>query len=315
MHGNHRSLPFFSRLDDGRVVERERPGSTALVAGSAQAHPKGADTLLLDLASHALNGPPGDTILVGAGGARTTIESPSGGGLGLIGLRCPPGTAAVASSVQCQTLWPDDRRRGGALAWSVDRHGGSLALFRDRTPESAEILSTVAGTLLDTARLALGLPTPPCLSPTVWFPDGVFLHRLAGLLRRRGGPCTRRRLSWESLSVLYPLNDTGEPLSPRLTRWLRQHFHTVNTWSSLRGGVAGLPPEAPAILPGLTPQVAGWLDDGAFARWVLSRVSDVPSTIEWLSGHLNGPLADHLAIALGDVPGPSPATPDTPARA
>ena len=306
MHGNHRTLPFFSRLDDGRVVERERPGSTALVAGSAQAHPKGGDTLLLDLASHALDGPPGGTILVGAGGTRTTIEPPSGGGLGLIGLQCPPGTAAVASSVQCQTLWPDDRRRGGRLAWSADRHGGSLALFRDDAVGGAETLSAVAGTLLDAARRALGLPTPPCLSPTVWFPDGVFLHRVAKLLQRRGGACTRRRLSWESLSVLYPLNDTGEPLSPRLTRWLRQDFHTVNTWSSLRGGVTELPPAAPAILPGLTPQVAGWLDDGAFARWVLSRVSDVPSTLKWLCNHLDQGLANQLSIALDDVHDPSP---------
>ena len=309
MHGTHRTLPFFSRLDDGRVVERERPGSTALVAGSAQAHPKGGDTLLLDLASHALDGPPGGTILVGAGGTRTTIEPPSGGGLGLIGLQCPPGTAAVASSVQCQTLWPDDRRRGGMLAWSADRHGGSVALFRDETVDGAETLSAVAGTLLDAALRALSLPTRPCLSPTVWFPDGVFLHRVAKLLQRRGGACTRRRLSWDSLSVLYPLNDTGEPLSPCMMRLLRQRFHAANTWASLRLGVAVLPAAAPAILPGLTPQVAGWLDDGAFARWVLSRVSDVPSTIEWLCGHVDQGLADHLAIALGDVHSPSPATP------
>ena len=309
MHRNHGLLPFFYRLDNGRVVEREHPDSTTLMAGSAQASPPGGDPLLLGLASDALDRPPGGAVLIGAGEARTTIDPPAGGVLALIGLRCPPGTVAAASSVQCKTLWPDGQRRGGVLAWSVDRHGCSLALFRDRTVGGAEILSTVAGTLLDSARRALGLPTPPCLSPTVWFPDGVFLHRVAGLLQRRGGLCTRRRLSWESLSVLYPLNDTGEPLSPYLTRWLRQHFHTANTWSSLRDGVAGLPPAAPAILPGLTPQIAGWLDDGAFARWVLSRVSDVPSTLEWLCNHLDQGLANQLLIALGDVHDPSPTAP------
>ena len=308
MHRNH-GLPFFYKLDDGRVVEREHPDSTALVAGSGLARPAGGDPLLLDLASDALDGPPGGAVLIGAGAARTTIDPPSGGALALIGLRCPPGTVAAASSVQCKTLWPDGHRRGGVVAWCVDRHGCSLALFRDQTVGGAEILSTVAGTLLDAALRALGLPTPPCPSPIVWFPDGVFLHRVAGLLRRRGGLCTRRRLSWESLSVLYPLNDTGEPLSPCLTRWLRQQFHTVNTWSSLRGGVAGLPAAAPAILPGLTPQVAGWLDDGAFARWVLSRVPDVPSTLEWLCNHLDQGLAKQLVIALGDVHDPSPTAP------
>ena len=164
----------------------------------------------------------------------------------------------MASSVQCQTLWTGGRRQSGVLAWSVDGHGGSLALFRDEAVGGAETLSAVAGTLLDAALRALGLPTRPCLSPTVWFPDGVFLHRVAQLLQRRGGACTRRRLGWESLSVLYPLNDTGEPLSWSLTRWLRQRFHTQNTWSSLRRGVVGLPAAAPAILPG--PDPAGcWL--------------------------------------------------------
>jgi len=309
MHSNHRSLPFFSRLEDGRVVERDHPGSTALATTSTHTHPEGEHALLLDLALQALDGPPGGTILVGAGGTRTTVGAPSGGGLGLIGLRCPPGTAAVASSVQCRTLWPDHRRRVGMLAWSVDRSGSSLTLYRDETVEGTETLSALAGTLLDASLRALALPTPPCPSPTVWFPDGVFLHRVSGWLARRGGPCARRRLSWDSLSVLYPLNVTGEPVSSCVTRRLRQRFHDGNTWSSLRLGVAGLPPGAPAILPGLTPQVAGWLDDGAFARWVLSRVSDVPSTLEWLLSHLSGPLADQLSVALGDVRSPFPAAP------
>ena len=304
MHGNHR-LPFFSRLDDGRVVERGHSARAALVSGSAQAHLTGGDPRLLDLARQALDGPPGGTMLAGSGGATTIIEAPSGGELSLIGLRCPPATTALASSVACRTLWADGRERSGVLAWSIDRHGGSLALFRDGTAGSTEALSAVAGTLLDAALLALGLPTPPCLAPPVWFPDGVFLHQVAGRLARRGGPCTRR-LDWASLSLLYPLNDSGGPLSCWLTWRLRQRFQATNTWASLRHSAAGLPPESPAILPGLTPPVASWLDDGAFARWVLSRVPDVPSTLEWLHGHVRAPVGNHLSVALGSV---DPATP------
>lgn len=301
MHSNHRLLPFFSRLDDGRVVERDHPLTAALMAGSAQAHPTGGDPRLLNLAAQALERPPGSALVARPCGATTTLEAPPGGGFALIGLRCPPATAAVASSVQCQTLWSDNHRRRGVLAWSVDRDGGSLALFRDEAASSAQSLSAVAGTLLDAALRSLGQPTPQCLSPTVWFPDGVFLHRVAAMLARRGGPCDRRRLSWDSLSVLYPLNVTGAPTEPRLTRRLRHRFQVSNTWASLRLGAAGLPAGAPAILPGLTPPVAGWLDDGAFARWVLSRVSDAPSALEWLCHSLSGPVADHLALALGDV--------------
>ena len=218
----------------------------------------------------------------------------------MIGLRCPPDTAAVAAAVQCQTRSPDGCRRGGVLAWSVDRRAASLALFREETSGNVELLSAVAGTLLDSALRALGLGTPPCPSPPVWFPDGVFLQRLARLLDRPS-PRLRHSPSWESLSVLYPLNGGGEPLSPCLTRGLRQHFHESNTWTSLRQDVAGLPDSAPAILPGLTPEIAHWLDDGSFARWVLSRVSDVPSTLAWLCADVEQNLAHDLSLALGEV--------------
>lgn len=301
MHSNHRLLPFFTRLDDGRYVERERAPGEALLAGSSLAHPTGADPLLLDLASQALARSPGSAVVARPGGATTTLEAPPAGGLALIGLRCPAAAAAVACSVQCQTMRPDGHRRAGVLAWSVDRDGGSLALFHDEASSRAQALSAVAGTLLDAALRALGQPTPPCLAPTVWFPDGVFVHRVSAMLARRGGPCDRRRVSWDSLSVLYPLNVTGASTEPRLTRRLRQRFQASNTWASLRRDAAGLPAGAPAILPGLTPPVAGWLDDGAFARWVLSRVPDAPSGLGWLCRSLGGPVAGSLALALGDV--------------
>ena len=134
----------------------------------------------------------------------------------------------------------------------------------------------------------------------MWFPDGVFLQRVSAMLDRRGGPCDRR-LNWDSLSVLYPLNVTGAPTAPGFTRRLRERFESRNTWSKLRRGVAGLHEEAPAVLPGLTPPIAGWLDDGAFARWVLSRVPDPPSTVQWLRRSLSGTVADRLALALGDL--------------
>ena len=307
MHQDPR-LPSFLRLDDGRVAERERPAGSTL-SESARACPPTGDPLLLALARQALDGPPGNTVMIGTGGAAATIAAPPGGGLGLIGLRCPPATTALASSAGCQTVEPDGRRRRGVIAWSVDRHGGSLALFREEAVGGSESLSAVAGTLLDASRRALGLPTPPCCSPAVWFPDGVFLHRVAGSLARRGRLCTRRPLSWANLSVLYPLNDTGDPLPSWLTMRRRQRFEAANTWGSLRLAAAGLSPESPAILPGLTPDVAGWLDDGAFARWVLSRLPDVPSTLEWLRGRVAAPLQDHLSIALGDVHGPSTTAP------
>ncbi len=309
MHPDHRILPYFTRLEDGRLVERTHPGRAAWMAGSAQPSRASEDPLLLDLALSALDLPDGGAVLAASTGAKTPVDPPGGGGLAIIGLRCPPETVAVAATTRCETLWPDGSRRSGALAWSIDRRGGSSALFREQGADGVERLSAVAGTLLDGGLRALGLPTPPCSSPTVWFPDGVFLHRVSRLLDRWGGLCTRRPLTWYSVSLLYPLNVSGKAISSCVALRLRQDFHARNTWSSLRRGVVALPVSAPAILPGLTPAVAGWLDDGSFARWVLSRVSDPPSTLEWLCGRVDNCLAEDLSVALGDVSGRAGAVP------
>ena len=305
MQPDHRILPYSSRLDDGRSVDRTHPGGAARAAGSAAANRASEDPLLLDLAHRALDRPDGGAVLATITGARATIDPPAGGGLALIGLRCPPETVAAAATTWCETLRPDGCRRCGALAWSVDRRGGSLALFRDHEADDVEILAAVAGTLLDIGLRALGRSTVLCSSPVVWFPDGVFLQRVSRLVDERRGSCTRRRLTWDNVSPLYPLNVVGKPLSTRIVRHLRQDFHERNTWSSLRRGVVEQPVSAPPILPGLTPAVAGWLDDGSFARWVLSRVSDPRSTMEWLCGRVDDGLANDLAVALRDVNGPA----------
>ena len=305
MHPEHRILPHSSRLDYGRPAKRTHPGDAPWMAAGARANRPGRSPLLLDLASRALDLPDGGAVLVAGTGATTTVDPPAGGGLAVIGLRCPPETLAVAATTWCEMRRPDGRRRRGALAWSVGRRGSSSALFREQGAADGEILSTVAGTLLDAGLRALGRPTPSCSSPAVRFPDGVFLHRLSRLLDERGGSCTRRRLSWDRVSLLYPLNVVGRPLSAGVIRHLRQDFHERNTWSSLRRGVVEQPAPAPAILPGLTPAVADWLDDGSFARWVLSRVPDAPSTLERLCGRVDVGLAGDLAAALGDVTGPS----------
>ena len=304
MHPNHGFLPHFSRLDNGRVLNRKHPGGAPLATGSALASSTAPDPFLLDLASLALDLPVGGAVLVSSTGARTMVDRPSVGETAMIGLRCPQETVAVAASTRCETLWPDGRRRSGVLAWSLDRLDSSWALFREQPGDGAENLTAVAGLLLDAGLRALGQATPPCPSPPVWFPDGVFLHQLSRLLDRRGGMCSRRPLRWDSLSLLYPLNGSDEPLSSWLTRRVRQDFHESNTWASLRRRVVDQPDSAPAILPGLTPEIAEWLDDGSFARWVLSRVSDAPSALEWLCKRVDDSLANDLRVALGEVRGP-----------
>lgn len=300
MHAHQRFLPFFSRLDDGRVVSQDQPGAAALVAGAEAARRPQHDPSLLKLASAALRLPSGTSVLALDGEAPITVDPPPHGGLAVIGLVCPPAVAAVATNVECKTLWPDGVRRDGRLAWGVNRQGASLALFGDSRHDDGEVLDSVAGTLLDVGLRSLGLDTGPCCSPTVWFPDGVFLHRLARMLHDSGGMCAQQ-LEWPSLSRLYPLNTSNKAISPGVTRRLRQEFNSRNTWSSLRRRAAAMPAHEPAIVGGLTPAVADWLDDGSFGRWVLSRVSDACATLEWITPRVGGRLADDLRLALGEV--------------
>ena len=270
--------------------------------GTARAaEPGRLDRLLLGLASDALRKPVGTILAARADHTATAHEPSSDDGLGIIGFVCPPGTIAVATSAPCETRWPDGTGRSGAVAWSASGQGGSLALFREHSTGGVEALSSVAGTLLDAALRALGRPTPPCPVPAVHFPDGVFLHQAQRLLTRRDGLCTRRRPGWDQLSLLHPLNGSGRPVSARLLFGLRQAFHVQHTWSSLREEFVSQPACEPEILPGLTPQVAGWLDDASFARWVLSRVSDVADGLDRLTGWVDQDVAHELRVALGPV--------------
>ena len=76
MHPDHQILPYYSRLDDGRVVERKHPDGAAWVAGSAQANRTGRDPLLLDLASRALHLPDGGAVLATEHGSESTRSIP-----------------------------------------------------------------------------------------------------------------------------------------------------------------------------------------------------------------------------------------------
>ncbi len=314
MHADNRILPYSFRHGRSLRPADDRSAQPMHLCGparspvSARSSRSVPEQLLLELASSALELPEGSAMLAADTAARIPVDPPYRGGLAIVGLECPSATLAVAATSRCETQRPDGGRRRGVLAWSVDRQGYSLALFREHGTRHDEILSTVAGRLADCGLRALGQPTPRCYSPTVWFPDGVFLQRVARLLERRGAACSRRRLTWDRVSRLYPLNVVDQPLPAWAVRHLRQDFNDANTWSSLRLRVVEQSVDAPSILAGLTPPVAAWLDDGSFARWVLSRVSEAPRALEWLRERLDDHLADDLSVALGDVHQPAAAT-------
>ena len=128
------------------------------------------------------------------------------------------------------------------------------------------------GRLLDCLRRCFGLPTPPPpvgpirLQVIVW---------LVAVLDHAAG--ARRRLSWSEVARLHPLarvlaSDLGGRGSDFGTGLVRM-AGSAWSWEDIR-----IQAQQPGFLDDIVdPSLAGWMDDGMFARWVLS---DLPSADE-----------------------------------
>jgi hypothetical protein len=158
--------------------------------------------------------------------------------------------------------------RHGKVAWKVASPDGSS----DGAPGKE---APSEGRLLDCLRRCFALPTPPApvsparLQAIAW---------LVAVLERvdRGD----RRVSWSDVSRLHPLaqivsTDLTGPRSYPLPALSRLAGSTW-TWEDLRRQA-----ESNASFEGIVPAgLAGWMDEGMFARWVLS---ELPSADELLS--------------------------------
>ena len=306
MHSSHRFLPYFSRLDDRPrggapaprgcdAGDRQRPGARdaprSAAAGSRIPCAGPAGRRRGDGRCHRSNHHSRSSLQRCDGHDRSEMPARDRGGGGRDGVR-----DAVARRLPPQRL-------AGVVARPAPQLLGAVP--RTARPRCGEAQRSGG----DPARHGPPRPGPGhaavplacrCGSRTVCSCTGY-----RGCSTGAAGCAPGAQLSWDGLSRLYPLNGSAEPLAPGMTLHLRQDFHERNTWSSLRLRVVDQPAAAPAILPGLTPDVAEWLDDGSFARWVLSRVSDPPSTLDWLCRRLDRGLASDLHLALGEVHGPS----------
>lgn len=140
------------------------------------------------------------------------------------------------------------------------------------------------GRLDDALRLALGLDTAPppdgtCLLwATVWL-DALLASAAANPTARR------RRRSLEALVALHPVVAAFDldPAAVRLPDLVAEgnRLATWRDWSQLRRACAArLWPH-----PEIDPATAAWLDDGAFARWVLAswpELDDLRNALEAL---------------------------------
>ncbi len=156
--------------------------------------------------------------------------------------------------------------RDGAVAWKMAGADGS--------PPGGPMLDTPPseGRLLDCLRRCFGLPTPPPpvspirLQVIVW---------LVAVLDHAAG--ARRRLSWSEVARLHPLarvlaSELGG-LGSEFRAGLVRVAGAAWSWEDIR-----MQAQQPGFLDDIVdPTLAGWMDEGMFARWVLS---DLPSADE-----------------------------------
>ena len=327
MQSHPRAVPFFDYFGGTPTTARShpRPGT-----GLVSAHNSGLDSedpATADLALAVLRIRPGSALLQHADGGRRVQEPGAGSRVALTGLRCPAGTEAVAVCFRGTATREDGQSRQALFGLAVDRSGRSAVRCCCPPAAAVETLGAAAGPLYDMGLRALGLDTPPCRDPVVWYPDGIFLYRLTRLLTGSDAPCRScareplveqgcpigrsdgrsravERLTWEAMSRMHPLAPDDGPAAPHRLRELRQDFERDHSWRSIRQSIIGQPPGAPRPLPELTPDVGSWLDDGSLARWVLSQFSHVPLAREHLLGLLEPRLAEPLEVALSGTPTP-----------
>lgn len=190
----------------------------------------------------------------------------------------------------------EGRRERTVTTFLLARTGEEVTLLR-MGGAVTEVPETAQGTLPDLCRRVLGRPTAP--AP----PSTAVLHTLSWLdsvLERWGEPRERRRLrsSFAAVAACHPAVVTGTAPTTldALVALAREHT-AAWPWSRLRGAPDALP------LPGggLPPAIAGWMDDGFFARWAtgafpdpLSLVTDVTA----LLGAEVGPLVQRAVLEL-----------------
>ena len=175
---------------------------------------------------------------------------------------------------------------------SILRRGHIATAVRDRAE----------GTVPDTCRRVLGLPTdpPPRSTALLW----TMLWLDAVLARWSEAPAQRLHLrSFGAVAALHPAVAPDHTVeSPAaLVRIGRDHASRWS-WASLRGepGAADLP-DGP-----LPETVAAWMDDGFFARWCLGAFPHpavlAGDLVELLGEQVGDQLADALSGLLFDDP-------------
>lgn len=193
---------------------------------------------------------------------------------------------------------PSTTLRRVASTFLVDRRGREASVLRF-DDEVLEPPGPAHGTVPDLCRRVLGMPTAPAPRTTAALWIAVWLDRLVdrwAQADRRGDLLS----SWGQVAAIHPAVQAPSPADLRLVAdpaslvsTARSHA-AATTWHDLRQAPHPLPlPDGP--LPG---DIAGWMDDGFFARWTIGSFPPLHATVTELRDRFGAPLGSQLVSSV-----------------
>ncbi len=162
--------------------------------------------------------------------------------------------------------------RTGASASTLRLQGDDTTVLDGQTPE---------GRIDDVCRRALGLETAPASTTSLAIWAAIWLDRI---LTTTAAAEPGSRTTWTAAAELHPavsmiLHDCTPSWQRKATDSivrLGEILAEVHSWSVLRAACAT--GEWP--VDHIEPEVAEWLDDGAFSRWVLGGFPPLPVLVQ-----------------------------------
>lgn len=228
------------------------------------------------------------------------------------GWTAPPECWAVGvvADAWARPLVPDGR---GGLKMSTCDRGRQRARTRCLVGRDGEVVSRIrlddgrviddrpdTGRTVEGLHRCLGLPTPPPDRPSSELVNLVWMAQILDAAAPPGRG--RRKLSWAEVAALHPavraLSEDGHQVVPEHADEVIAASSRAWTWSRLRHLTA-----AGGWLGELVPaELAEWMDDGMFCRWVLGDAVPIEDVVVAVRAALPVPVARQVQRCL-DGPG------------
>jgi hypothetical protein len=215
----------------------------------------------------------------------------------LLGLDAPRRWAALGVACTGRAHTASARPEPVAVTILLDRRGAAAGVLR-RAGTASDMPDRPEGVVADACRRALGLPTapPPGSTRELW--ALLWLDRVVDAAA--GGRPGTRPTTWPALARLHPAagphgDPTGAALHPVALAAAAGTLAVAWPWHRLRAdpGAVPLPGARPA--PGLP----AWMDDGMWARWLLSHLPAVDDLLCAVGALLPPSLAGTVAGVVG----------------